>query len=152
MLALAALSLSSCTEKVPVGPEMQTVLVRVKAKDWAYSNSDNNNYFYATADMPELTERVLKGGMVKMYRVYDYNTMYEAQCELPYVHHIEVQRKYVNNETGEEFLQWDFQTETVDYEFSVGQVAFYFTQSDFDYEIDETVAPVAMDFRCVILY
>lgn len=127
--------------------QMNTVLINVAANQWQYSNADNNNYFFATVDMPEITKDVFNKGVVKMYRTYSFNSTGASQIELPYVRHNEY--PFVSADGQQE---WGFYTETIDYQFSVGTLTIYYTASDFDYEIDTTWAPDAMQFRCVVMY
>lgn len=153
IIALAAI-LSSCTGAPGLDGRdgrdgkdglgvINSVLINVKQSDWMYSDQPNNNYFYATVTMPEITEKAFKMGMIKMYRSYDFGTTNATQIEMPYV------RLNERNVGGNE---WVFYTETVDYQFNVGSLTIYYTASDFDYEIDETFVPEAMQFRCVIMY
>lgn len=123
--------------------EMKTVLIDVPVKSWQYSDIDNNNYFYATVDMPEITEPIFKNGLIKMYRVYDFDTNNAAQVEMPFT-----RLKEFQNSKGE----WAFYSEVVDYEFGLGRMTIYYTVSDFDYELDLAFVPEAMKFRCVIAY
>lgn len=144
ILAICALAFSSCTKNTIIeGPQMQTVLINVEKNMWKYSNIDNNNYFMATVKMPEITKDVYQTGLVKMYRVYDFNSSNGSQMEMPYVR--------LNEQYIPAANQWVFYTETVDYEYGVGQITIFYTASDFDYEIDETFVPDAMQFRCVVM-
>lgn len=148
LLSLAAsMMLSSCTkiireeyrEEIFVDPDISNIIINVRQSDWAYSDIDNNNYFYANVKIPEINKDVLMGSLVKMYRVYDKN----VHAELPYVRPVEYQIK------GDD---WGFYTETVDYEFGEGYVTIFYTVSDFEYEIDPSIIPDAMKFRLCILY
>lgn len=122
----------------------QTVLFHVQKGDWEYIKGDKNMNccFMATVNMPEITADVLKTGLVKMYRVFDFEMLSETQMEMPYIRH---------NEYKDGANNWCFYTETLDYEFTDGLVSVFFTRSDFMYEDDETINPIAMDFRCVIM-
>ena len=149
IIALAALSLSlvSCKKEGPVyinecNCSMESVLLNVKATDWAYSDNPNNNYFYATFDMPEITSSVFETGLVKMYRVYDFDSADAVQMEMPF-------SRYIEEETGDD--DWAFYTESLDYEFGIGKITIFYTLSDFYYEIDLSMNPIAMQFRCVIM-
>lgn len=147
-MAAGIAALSSCskeyiTQEIIQGPSIQTVQIGVPQSSWGYSYQDNNNYFYATVDMPEITKSILKTGLVKMYRVYDLGSRNEAQMEMPFTR---LKEEQVNG--GD----WVFYTEAVDYEFSEGKITIFYTVSDFNYELDETFVPESMDFRCVILY
>lgn len=127
--------------------QLKTVVINVAANQWQYSDMDNNNYFFATVDMPEITKDVFKNGVVKMYRSYNIDAPGATQIELPYVRHNE----YPYTDTyGQQ--QWGFYTETIDYQFGVGNLTIFYTASDFDYELDTTWAPEAMQFRCVVMY
>jgi len=143
LAVVAAITLNSCeksyyeVEEIVQEIHPTVVNIDVPKTSWAYSYLDNNNYFYATVDMPELTQDVFNNGMIKMYRWVANN----VQMEMPFTRHNEVE---ING-------TWYFYTETVDYEFSVGQMTIYYTVSDFDYELDETFVPAEMKFRCTIL-
>lgn len=142
LLALSAFVLSSCQQKIITEHPVSSVLITVKQGDWNYSYQDNNNYFYASVDMPEITGHVFDKGIVKMYRVYDFKGSNPSQVEMPYVR---------LKETSIGGGNWAFYTETVDYEYTIGSLNIYYTASDFDYEIDETFVPETMQFRCVVM-
>ena len=125
---------------------ISNVVINVPQTYWEYSDLDNNNFFYYTVDMPEITRDVADYGLVKMYRAYDICTDKSVQVELPYVRHNEY--PYYDNLDNE---YWGFYTETVDYEFGVGYLTICYTASDFDYELDETFWPEDMQFRCVVM-
>lgn len=147
-LALTVL-LTSCERTVVVeDPSLQkfeTVLINVNGRDWQYSNIENNNYYMATVNMPEITGPVFKEGLVKMYRVYNWGTNNASQVEMPFTRHNE---ECIDPIAGE----WVFYTETVDYEFSPGIMSIFYTVSDFDYELNPSFVPENMTFRCVIMY
>lgn len=117
--------------------------MHVNQADWLYSDMDNNNYFWASFDMPEITEDVFDNGLIKIYRTYDYTSDNPVQLELPQVRHAE----WYNSSYDE----WCFYTETIDYEIGIGSVTVFYTASDFDYELDESFIPDDMQFRCVII-
>ena len=119
------------------------VRIDVPQSSWNYSNVGNNNYFYATVEMPEITEQVFDGSLIKMYRTFNYDTMDATQMEMPYVR---------VNEAQLEDQSWVFYTETVDYDYGIGKMTIYYAASDFDYELNPQFIPEAMTFRCVIVY
>lgn len=125
---------------------IDNVVVNVPQSAWQYTNMDNNNYFFATVEMPEITRTAFQKGLVKMYRCYDFNAESGkgTKMELPYVR---LNEEYI---AADDF--WAFYTETVDYEYSVGSVTVFYTVSDFNYEIDESFVPEAMQFQCVVMY
>lgn len=92
--------------------------------------------------MPEITEDVFDFGLIKMYRVFDYDKPNAMQQEMPFTRMKEFQKG----------TQWFFYTEVVDYDITIGGITIYYTVSDFDYELDETFIPEAMQFRCLIMY
>lgn len=152
-------ALSSCRKDDPYyppqepattqSPELKTVLITVKSNQWVYSNTKDglNNYFYATVDMPEITQDVFKTGLIKMYRVWDWGSSSAVQMEMPFSRHNE--EYWEDSETDE--YGWNFYTESLDYEFGVGTMTICYTLSDFYYEIDEDYVPDQMQFRCVIM-
>lgn len=117
-LALVAAMLSSCT-KTYVDDNAVTkwkiVDVDVPARSWqAFTDGEGLNLFYvATVDVPELTDVICKDGMVSCYLVDG-----DVQIVLPYIRHYQ-------NADG------FFWTTTNDYEFSVGKLDLYITNSDF---------------------
>ena len=93
-----------------------------------------------TDDRETLTEEIFDGGVVKMYRTFDYDSQYATQIEMPYVR---LREEYPEG-GGEPFRY----TELLDYDFGIETVNIYFTVSDFYYGFK----PGAMLFRCVLLY
>lgn len=149
--AIIVAALSSCRKEEPIyyveegcKCSSESVLITVKASDWIYSDMQNNNYFYATVNMPEITSDVFKTGLIKMYRTYNFGQSDGVQIEMPYSRHIE---ELVDPATDE----WAFYTESLDYEIGIGTITICYTQSDFNYELDETFYPDGMQFRCVIM-
>ena len=119
--------------------------IQINQNEWSYTNFDNNNYFYATINMPEITRDIYQHGNMMVYREYDQGTSSAAQTPLPYVRH----KEFLADATTDE---WYFYTETVDYEFTVGKMTIFYSVSDFDYEIDESFLPEQMNFRVFIMY
>lgn len=123
---------------------IDVVVVNVPEDSWKYSHTETgaNNYYYATVDMPEITEEIFDKGLVKVYRVYNFDKKNASQVELPYVRPVEY----------EEDGQWYSYVETVDCEFFIGEMTIAYTASDFAYEYNTDIVPEAMQFRCVIMY
>ena len=151
ILKLAAIAmtmlLSSCTKEYYTEGDslsIKTIIGNVAQGAWGYSNTENNNYFYATISVPEITKDVLHNGVVKVYRVYNFNQSNETHTELPFL----LQSEHIDGDTGEVF----FWTSEVTAEISAGQVTIIYTESDFNYEIDETFVPESMVFRIVVMY
>lgn len=142
LMISAALLLSTACHKEYDGPSMRSVKINVAENAWQYSGVADNNYFFATVQMPEINAAVFKQGLVKMYRVYDWDKDNAAQTELPFVRLNELE-----NTDGE----WIFFTETIDYQFEPGQVTIFYTTSDFNYEL-VSFNPGPMAFRCVVVY
>ena len=158
VIILSAICLmTSCIEKVgPMGPAGRdgrdgrdgkdglgvesVVYIPVEEKNWVYSGLTDNNYFQVSVNVPELTEEIFDGGVVKMYRTFDYDSQYPTQIEMPYV---KLKEEYPEG-GGEPFRY----TELLDYDFGIETVNIYFTVSDFYYGFK----PGAMLFRCVLLY
>ncbi len=127
---------------------MDAILINVTQASWNYTNVNDNNYFYATVDVPEITEKLFDNGVVKMYRTFDFDKASASQMEMPYTRQWEYK-------TGQKDSQgrdiYGFYTEQVDYEYTIGGITIYYTVSDFDYEIDQKFVPEAMQFRCVVM-
>ena len=139
--------LSSCTKEYYTEGDslsIKTIIGNVAQGAWGYSNTENNNYFYATISVPEITKDVLHNGVVKVYRVYNFNQSNETHTELPFL----LQSELIDENTDEKF----FLTSEVTAEISAGQVTIIYTESDFYYEIDETFVPESMVFRIVVMY
>lgn len=137
------LALASCSKDPDV--IIRVVDITVYENNWNYTNTENNNYFYAEVDAPEISEYAFDNGIIKMYRTYDYDSINASQVELPYVRPIE----YYNYVTD----QWFNYTEQVDYEYSIGKLRIFFTESDFNYEVSPDYDnPGPMRFRLVVMY
>lgn len=121
---------------------IDNIIINVPQKSWQYAGANDNNFFYATVPMKEITEDVFDGGLVKVYRTYNYDSADATQAELPFV-----LLKEESVDGGKVFY-----TETVDYEFGIGSITFYYTVSDFIYEYDPGFVPEAMQFRCVVMF
>lgn len=121
----------------------KVVSIPVAQNNWVYSNADNNNYFYAKVNVPEITKYVFDWGIINMYRTWKVDGI-DVKQQLPFVRH----QEFYDESVG----QWGFYTETVDYDYSVGELYIYYRASDFDYELNTTFVPDAMDFKMVIMY
>lgn len=149
-LALGLIFASSCTKRYYITEEyygsdlqIKNVEFTVSLNQWEYSDDDNNNYYVASVNMPEITKDVLRKGVVKMYRCYDWNTPKAAMAEMPFTRHYEYESE------GE----WFFYTETIDYEASEGKIEIFYTLNDFAYELDGEIVPDSpMTFKCSIIY
>ena len=114
------------------GPQsMKVINLAAKSTDWI-ANTDNaglNRYYTCHFQMPEITTFVYNSGTVLGYTVIN-----DAQESLPYVRHYQ---NATNN-------LW---TRTVDFDYSVGGINVYVTNSDF--AIDP---PGDMNFRVVLMW
>lgn len=152
LLLVAALALVAC--EGPQGPKGDQgdpgvgtwKIIDLKVDKWQHSNAANNNYFYADFNVPELTEFIYDYGMTQCYIEYNSGTEDRIQQLLPISRH----REESVTEGGE--TKWVFYTETIDYDYGIGNVRIYLTQSDFNYEIDTTWEPEPMLFRLVLLW
>lgn len=122
-------------------------VIDLKVTSWNYTDTPNNNYFYADFNVPELTQFIYDYGMTQCYIEYDSGTEQRTQQLLPCVRHKEEQVTNADNTTT-----WVFYTETIDYDYVVGNVRIYYTLSDFNYELDTSFVPSAMNFRLVLLW
>jgi len=116
----------------PPGPGTNWKIVTLKATNSGWKGStdiDKLNLRYSCHfDMPEITPFVYSSGSVVTYL-----TKSNSQQILPYVQHYE--------------SSVDRWTTTIDYEYSVGGLDVYVTNSDFALD-----PPGTMDFRVVITY
>lgn len=141
-IAVTAALCCSCEKEAPT--ILNSVIINVNQSSWKYADMGNNSYFYATVDMPEITEYAFDMGVIKTYRTFNYTEPSAAQIELPYVLPVEY--------TPDEGETWGFYTETVSCEIGIGAITFIYHVSDFDYELDLSFVPDPMTFRCVIMY
>ena len=119
---------------------IKVVYINVDQAAWKFSGLNDNNYFTATVSVPELTEEIFDGGIIKMYRTFDYESVDATQIEMPYV-----RLKELYEEGYPDPIRY---TEVLDYDFGIERINIYFTVSDFYYDIK----PEAMTFRCVLMY
>lgn len=156
LAALCVLAAVSCSKDEPAHRvDVYSFLVNVPQDSWAYSGLDNNNYFIAEIDAPEITESVFDYGAVKVYRTFDYDKKDARQVELPYVLPKEVFVEYTEPAENGDLGYWAFFTETVTCEVGIGKIFIIYTASDFDYEMQKypmDFPPEAMQFRCTIVY
>ena len=137
-LFMLALSIASC--QGPVGPEgpqgygtnWKVINLVARANDWvAYTDKDGLNRFYSCHfPMPEITSTVFNDGSVIGY----YCNGATTQQPLPFVLHLQ-------NTDG------NFWTRTIDFDYSVGEMNVYVTNSDF--AIDP---PGEMNFRIALMW
>ena len=135
-LFLVALFVLSC--QGPVGPEgpqggTNTKIVNLVASagDWIETLDVNqqNRYYYCYFSMPEITSAIFMDGSVSTNLLID-----AIQQPLPTVRHYQ-------NPDGS---SW---TQTIDFDYSVGGVNVYVTNSDF-----KPNPPATMNFRTVIMW
>lgn len=125
-----ALLFVSCKQE-DNGTSWEIINLEVRSSDWTVNTDDNglNRYYFCAFEMPEITSAIYSQGTVLAYY-----TMDGAQIILPYVRHYE-------NVDG------DMWTQTVDFDYSVGVLNVYVTNSDFFDEV-----PPAMNFRVVLMW
>lgn len=129
LFALIATTFASC-KKENVLSKWHVIELPVNTNDWvAIPNQNNVNCYTVNFNVPELKQNVFQDGLVVCYQYYD-----GRQINLPSVRHYQ---------DGEFF--W---TQTIDYEYYVGGVQIFLTNSDFYY--DEK--PGNMLFVLQILY
>lgn len=160
---MVGMSFTACQDNTPC-VTTKTFDVEVKSGEWSYSALDNNNYFFATIEAPEITWDVYDYGQVMVYREWGYNTTSATKKQLPYT--LPIEYSYISNEytygvdstnmvvpvDTTEVLSWGFYSETIDFEYTKGQITLFYTASDFDYELDESFMPEDMHFHVVIMY
>ncbi len=121
----------------------------VEAKDWQFSNLRDNNYFYVVCPAPEITWDVYDNAVINIYREYLPGSSDAARVALPYLRMKEYNTMRPDPENPGQYL-WAFYSESVDYEYTQGRITFFFTASDFEYELNEAILPEAMDFTIMI--
>ena len=145
-LVLLFLALTSCIgtrgPQGPVGPQgpqgpagegtnWKIINLTVPANAWVeYADNNNqNNYYQALFDVPEITDFIYNSGLVLCYHEIN-----NSQIILPYVRH-------------KQDTEGNYWTTTVDFDYAIGSVAIYITHSDF---ADD--APGEMNFRLVLMW
>jgi hypothetical protein len=127
-----AFILMSCSE--PATSDLTTKQVysfRVKATDWIEKadNAGLNKFYSASFSINGLNSYIYDEGSVTTYMVYS-----NYQQVLPYTRHYE-------NFNGQKWSR------TIDFDFSVKNIVFYVTNSDFDKD-----PPEEMYFRVVLMW
>lgn len=116
------LSLTSCTETIVErysADNWKIIDIDIPYSSWSQYTDQYGNLFYgADVYVPEITKFVYTDGFVLCYCVNG-----DTQMPLPYVRH---------NVQGND--KW---TTTLDYEYNIGQLHVYYTNSDFQYMDDE---------------
>ena len=155
---VAAMSLSSCKGDKGdpgLGMNWRIINIPVHSADWIYTYEVNpyyaqqdNNYFYASYNVPAIDDFIFTEGSVHAYVVYS-NGAEDVQRPLPYVTHNEA---FVTDSAGNELRT--FFTETYDFAYGVGWVEFNYHVSDFAYEdtipMNPEMRPTPMKFRLVL--
>lgn len=118
------LSLTSCTETIversSADGSWKIIDIDIPYGSWTcYSDEYGKPYFEADVPIPEITDFVYTDGIVLCYLVSG-----STQVALPTIRHHE-------NANGE---KW---TTTLDYEYNVGWLHVFYTNSDFYYSQDE---------------
>lgn len=140
------------------GVNWQIIDVDIQSKDWQYTFANDNNYYYAVVDVPELTDFVYNNGNISVYLENTTSNGGKTQNLLPSVRHYEVPvtktdtiivdgKTYYNDSTY--YIQY---TQTTDYEYWSGQMEFYITNSDFYYDPSNLTEPGDKHFRIVLTY
>lgn len=118
----------SCTIEDSPDTSWDVVTISVKQRNWSYQQ--NGQYYTCSINMPELTSYIYNNGLVQVY--YE---MEGSQQLLPYVRHNRDQLGQL----------W---TTTLDYEYQVGRLNLFYTNSDFIY----TDHPGDMKVRVVLIW
>jgi len=131
LLFLIALLIISCDDKSK-DIQLKNVDLIATSNDWVVNvDQDGLNRFYSCHfSMPEISSGVFNNGLVTAYIVLD-NPI--AQENLPIVRHFE-------NTSG------NLWTQSIDFDYSIGGINIYVTNSDFAVD-----PPATLKFRVVIL-
>ncbi|MDR0874468.1 MAG: hypothetical protein LBN27_13560 [Prevotellaceae bacterium] len=135
LLLLVAVLAAAC--EGPTGPpgrnglDAERIIIPVTIFNtvWRESPPNESLYYQASVPVPALTPSIRDNGTILVYR--DFGNGY--QQILPFTRH---------KEKGN--VRW---TQTIDYEFTDGQINFYVTNSDFIADPPET-----MYFRVVLIW
>lgn len=131
LLFVIALLVVSCDDKSK-DIQMTNVDLKATSSDWVENVDANglNRFYSCHFSMPEITSGVFNNGLVTAYIVLDNPT---AQETLPFVRHFE-------NTAG------NLWTQTIDFDYVIGGINVYVTNSDFAVD-----PPATMKFRVVIM-
>ena len=131
-LCLVLIAMASCEENnyvtrpttttSPDNMSRRIIDLQVDERDWKYSNKPDNNYYFATFNIPELTKEVYDNGIISIYVEYQNPDGTYTMGLMPAVYH-----KEEFDQEGNQILY----TLTLDAEYSVGQVTVIATSSDF---------------------
>lgn len=126
------------------GRDAEFKVTEFTVSKWNYTNIANNNYFFARYDVPALTSYVANKGNCSCYLIQKDPATGNgtAQTPLPMVIHCEQQ---ING-------NWVQFTETYSFVYGIGWVEVQMRASDFDYEINQSLAPPVTSFRFVMTY
>lgn len=141
LAALLCLSASCRKDPIPVC-NYKIVNINVPAASWKYSEQNNNNYFTAEIDVPEITEEAFDGGILNVYRTFNFDKSNASQQLLPSV-------RLVEEPAQDGMYRY---TESIDYEYGIGWLNIYYTLSDFAYDDSTIYDPKDMTFRLVLVY
>jgi len=139
--ALAILTTSCRKDPVPQC-SYKIVNITVPKESWSYSDQDDNNYFTAEIDVPELSEEAFDGGILNVYRTFNFDKSNASQQLLPSV-------RLLEEKVGNDMYRY---TESIDYEYGIGWLNIYYTLSDFVYDQTLEYDPGDMTFRLVLVY
>lgn len=151
-ILLSVLTLCACEGPMgpqgPQGPQGEGMNwaiedISVSANQWSLTQYADNNYYVAKYTLPVLTSFIYTDGNVNAYVYLQLEDGREVQHPLPYVYHME----QIQNDGSAYFY-----TRTISFVYGVGYIQFEVRDSDFEYEVDSTIKPEAMDFRVVMTY
>jgi len=132
-LVIAASMFISCQQEEEEDPAVfwKVINLEVKQADWSVGTDADglNRCYLCGVDMPEITPYIYTQGVVQVYNVRD-----NVQQVLPCVRHYE-------DTAG------NLWTQTIDADFSTGNMIIYVTNSDF-----QGGTPPAMSFRVVLMW
>lgn len=118
-IVVLLLSLTSCTETIVErysADNWKIIDVDIPYNSWTcYTDQYGRPYYEANVHVPEITSFVYSDGFVLCYLIEN-----NSQKPLPYVRHYK-------NAKGE---SW---TTTIDFEYNVGYLHVFYTNSDFNY-------------------
>ena len=148
-MALVGLNMTGC---ISVDPDCKyhadPIYLKVQSQDWTFDTQ--NEQFFVSFDVPELTRKVFDNGSYSLHRVYNYGiTEKTYQVGLP-------QTLYLwENVTSGGTTQTIYYQQLVDYRVGIGYVEFQVSNSDFFYPSDANnnlIKPEAMVFHLQLIY
>lgn len=132
LVAIFGLGLTSC-RYTECSCDVYNTTLCVDAWTLAYDNEDNP-YYFATFDIPQISDYIYAKGSVQLWRVFNYDKTNSYQRAMPYCEHL----SYPIFDETKQLIGYGLYTQTVTYEYGFDSkgypyICIYLYNSDFDY-------------------